>query len=71
MGSCSRLKVRPYQEPFDLPSFTQHSFSEVAEVRFSALDTPDDFPFTVERASGKLIVRQQLDREKREVSDFH
>ncbi|VDO60529.1 unnamed protein product [Heligmosomoides polygyrus] len=43
---------------------------EVAEVRFSALDTPDDFPFTVERASGKLIVRQQLDREKREVWRF-
>uniref|UniRef100_A0A0K0DCV7 Cadherin domain protein n=1 Tax=Angiostrongylus cantonensis TaxID=6313 RepID=A0A0K0DCV7_ANGCA len=43
---------------------------DVAEVRFSIPDPPDDFPFTIERSSGKLIVRQALDREKRDVWRF-
>ncbi|KAJ1372475.1 hypothetical protein KIN20_034644 [Parelaphostrongylus tenuis] len=43
---------------------------DVAEVRFSIPAPPDDFPFTIERSSGKLIVRQTLDREKRDVWRF-
>ncbi|VDL72367.1 unnamed protein product, partial [Nippostrongylus brasiliensis] len=43
---------------------------DVQEVRFSTLETAEDFPFTVERDTGKVVVRLPLDREKKEVWRF-
>ncbi|KAK5983570.1 hypothetical protein GCK32_004417 [Trichostrongylus colubriformis] len=43
---------------------------EVPEVRFSVVDAPEDFPFTVERATGQLVVNRVLDRETKEVWRF-
>ncbi|KIH55818.1 cadherin domain protein, partial [Ancylostoma duodenale] len=48
----------------------QQTEQEVGEVRFSVSDAPADFPLTVDRTTGKLIVRQPLDREKKEVWRF-
>ncbi|PIO66575.1 cadherin domain protein [Teladorsagia circumcincta] len=43
---------------------------EVSEVRFSVVDAPKDFPFTVERATGQLVISRPLDRETKEVWRF-
>ncbi|KAK6019489.1 cadherin domain protein, partial [Ostertagia ostertagi] len=44
--------------------------AEVSEVRFSVVDAAKDFPFTVERATGQLVISRQLDRETKEVWRF-
>ncbi|VDO27944.1 unnamed protein product [Haemonchus placei] len=44
--------------------------ADVSDVRFSLLDAPADFPFSVERATGQLLVSRSLDREMKEVWRF-
>ncbi|KJH45106.1 cadherin domain protein [Dictyocaulus viviparus] len=43
---------------------------DVAQAHFSIPDPPNDLPFTVDRTSGKLIVRNALDREEKDVWRF-
>ncbi|KHJ90679.1 cadherin domain protein [Oesophagostomum dentatum] len=48
----------------------QQTEQDIADVRFSVFDAPAEFPFTIDRSTGKIIVRQPLDREKKELWRF-
>uniref|UniRef100_A0A7I4YD34 Cadherin domain protein n=1 Tax=Haemonchus contortus TaxID=6289 RepID=A0A7I4YD34_HAECO len=43
---------------------------DVSDVRFTLVDAPADLPFSVERATGQLLVSRSLDREMKEVWRF-
>ncbi|KAK6741188.1 hypothetical protein RB195_009193 [Necator americanus] len=49
---------------------TLQQTEDVPDVRFSVFEAPPDIPVTVDRSTGKLIVRQPLDKEKKEVWRF-
>ena len=43
----------------------KNKFLEIDQAHFSVVDSSTDLPFSIEKHSGKIIVRQALDREKK------
>lgn len=39
--------------------------ADIDEVRFTVMEAPQDLPFSVERSTGKIVVKSSLDRERK------